>query len=137
MARKVSTVTIGAEGNRDAGKVFQLTEMSAAQAESWAARMLLAIGRSGAQVPETLFSAGLAGLAKLGPSVLIGLAWSDLEPLLAEMMACVVIVPSPSQPAVTRKLLEDDIEEITTRLRLRTEVWKLHVGFSTAGNPPA
>ena len=37
--------------------------------------------------------------------------------------------------AEIRDLIEDDIEEVATRLRLRKEVLELHVDFSTAGAP--
>ena len=44
-------------------------------------------------------------------------------------------MPDPSKPHVVRNLIEEDIEEITTRLKLRGEVWKLHTGFLKAVAP--
>lgn len=136
MPRKTATVVIDATG-RDQGKTFRLTEMPASQVEAWAMRAFLALAKSGADVPDALMSSGLAGLQRLGPGALSGMAYADLAPLLEEMMACVAIIPDAARPQVIRNLVEDDIEEVTTRLKLRAEVWKLHTGFSHAGSPPA
>jgi hypothetical protein len=129
MARRTATVTIDAEG-RDKGKAFLLTEMSASQAERWAARAMLALARNGVEIPEGIASAGLAGVAAIGIRALGGMAFDDAEPLLADMMACVQAIPDPARPNVSRYLIEDDIEEVATRLRLRMEVFTLHTGFS-------
>lgn len=129
--RKTSTITITTEG-RDVGKVFLLTEMPASHAENWGMRALAAIARAGLELPPELESAGMAGVASLGPSFRLhgAIAPEDVEPLMAEMMNCVQIVPDPKQPLVTRGLVEDDIEEVATRLLLRGEVMHLHTGFS-------
>jgi hypothetical protein len=44
------------------------------------------------------------------------------------MMDCVNI----QMPAITRALFENDIEEISTILKLRQAVFELHTGFSLA-----
>ena len=114
--------------NRDFGKKFLLTEMSADQAEKWAMRLTLAMTRAGMDVPEgaTTWGAILAyGIMKGIGSV----SWSDAEPLLDEMWACVQIV----EPALVRKPTPDDVEEVSTRLLLRQEVFDLHAGFFTLG----
>jgi len=137
MARKTLTVMITAEG-RDKGKMFVLTEMSATQAEKWAARALLALGASGVEIPDGIEGQGLAGVAAIGIRAFAGLPWHLAEPLLDEMFRCVSFVPNPSQPNVVRgtavgavgPMVEDDIEEIATRVRLREEVISLHLGFS-------
>jgi hypothetical protein len=128
MARKTLTVTIDADG-RDQDKAFLIKEMPAAQAEKWAARAFLALAKSGVQIPENLASAGLAGIAALGIKALGGMAFEDAEPLLDEMFQCISIIPDPSRPGVVRALIEDDIEEVATRLRLRKEVFSLHTSF--------
>lgn len=51
------------------------------------------------------------------------------------MFECITIIPDPSKPNVTRALIEDDIEEVATRLKLRIEIFKLHVDFFTAVSP--
>ena len=134
MARNTANVTI-TDDTRDKGKVFVLTEMPASQAEAWAARALMALMSSGAQVPAGYERLGLAGMAEVGLKGLVGLKWEDAKPLLAEMLACVQIIPDPSKPHVIRGLIEEDIEEISTRIKLRAEVWKLHVGFLKAVAP--
>lgn len=131
MARKTATVTIDATG-RDLGKTFVLTEMSASAAERWAMRALLALGQSGVDIPEDIGRAGLAGVAALGIRAFAGLPWDLAEPLIFEMFQCITFMPDPSRPVVIRQLIEDDIEEVATRLRLREEVISLHLNFSIA-----
>src|SRR3546814_21113858 len=48
---------------------------------------------------------------------------------------CVQIMPDPSKTHIVRNLIEEDIEEITTRVKIRAEVWKLHTGFLKAVAP--
>jgi hypothetical protein len=55
--------------------------------------------------------------------------WEQAEPLLNEMMQCVMRKESAT---VIRPLVEEDIDEITTLLMLRREVLELHLGFSLA-----
>lgn len=133
MARKELTITIEGEG-RDKGKVFFIREMSAAQAEEWAMRCLMALIRGGVEVDEDFASAGLAGIAAMGLRALGKLDFSDAKPLLDEMMECVSIIPDASKPMVRRALIADDIEEVSTRLRLRKEVFELISGFSIAAS---
>ena len=134
MARATANYTVTDEG-RDNGKVFVLTEMPASKAESWAMRALLALMASGVEVPEGFDRMGMAAMAEVGIRALSGLKWEVAEPLLAEMMECVQVMPDPGKPHVVRKLIEEDIEEIATRVKLRAEVWKLHTGFLKAVAP--
>lgn len=128
MARKTLTYTVTDEG-RDKGKLFILTEMPASQAERWALRALSALAASGIEIPDDIASAGLAGVARLGVQAFGGLPWEKAEPLIEEMFKCITIQPDPSKPSITRVLIEDDIEEVTTRLKLRIELFKLHMSF--------
>jgi hypothetical protein len=132
MARKTATITIDAEG-RDHGKQFLLREMPASQAEKWAMRVFFGMAKSGLEIPDHIASTGLAGIAAIGLKAIGGLSFDTAEPLLDEMMACVQRIPNPAKPDIVRPLVEDDIEEIGTRLRLRKEVFGLHVDFSKAG----
>jgi hypothetical protein len=125
--RKEALITIEAAG-RDQGKTFVLTEMSASKAEAWGARLMLALSRAGVEVPEGFFEMGMAGVAVMGLKAMGGLSWDVAKPLLDEMMACVRIKVN----AGVRDLIEEDIEEVKTRLRLRDEVINLHVSFSVA-----
>jgi len=128
MARKESYITIDT-ANRDQGKMFHLTEMSASQAEWWALRALMAMGRNGVDVPDNLREMGMAAMAVEGLKAISRIPPDDAKPLLDELMNCVQIVPNPADKSVIRALLENDIEEIATRLKLRAEVFKLHVDF--------
>lgn len=134
MPRKEVFVTIVDEG-RDKEKVFKLTEAPAIQADKWGIRAMLALNRNGANIPDEIMKLGLIGVLVVGVHKLRGVAWSDLEPLLDEMMGCVAIVPTPSSPNVVRKLFPDDIEEISTLSTLRKEVFALHTGFTQPGVP--
>lgn len=133
MARKSKIVTIPAgEGNRDAGKAFVLTEMSATRAEKWATRALMGVARAGVEVPEDFALAGMAGLAVVGLRGLLAMEFEEAEALLSEMFECVQIMPTPTDPRIVRPLIEDDLEEVSTILLLRSEVIELHTGFSIA-----
>lgn len=127
--RKVATITIDRPG-RDQGKVFVITEMSAAASEEWAGRALFAMMNAGVEIPDDIASAGLAGIAAMGLASLTKMPFDAAKPLLDEMMTCVQVSPSPT---VTRRLIDDDIEEVATRLTLRREVFNLHIGFFTDG----
>ncbi|MDR0480005.1 MAG: hypothetical protein LBH31_09455 [Burkholderiaceae bacterium] len=133
MARK--TVTYTADDGRDQGKVFVLTEMPASQAERWALRAFMALAKGGIELPDNVANMGMAGIAMLGVSALSRTPWPEAQPLLDEMFGCVQIRPNPKSPAVVRELVEDDIEEIATRLKLRMELLKLHVDFSRPAAP--
>lgn len=129
MARRTATHTITTEG-RDKGKTFVITEMPASQAESWAMRALLALMAAGTEVPEGFERMGMAAMAQIGFRALAGLSWEVAEPLLAEMWGCIQIQPDPTKPLLLRPLIEEDVEEIGTRIQLRAEVFTLHVDFS-------
>ena len=124
MARKETTFV--AETGRDLGKQFLITEMSASQAENWAFQVILAVGNAGIEIPEGLASQGMSGLMAIGYMNLLKIPFDAAKPLLDEMMNCVQIIPSAN---IKRKLVEEDIEEVTTRLQLRKSVWNLHMDF--------
>lgn len=130
--RKTKIVTITDSG-RDQGKAFLLTEMPASKAEKWAARAILALAKSGVEIPKNIEKGGVAGIAVLGLKALMTMNFTDAEPLLDEMMQCVQAVPNPAMPNVIRPLIEDDIEEVSTRVSLRAEVFALHTNFSLPG----
>ncbi len=140
MARtsKVVTITTG----RDAGKHFRITEMPPRQAEKWATRALFAIAKNGGadeRDAEEIASAGMAGLATVGLRSLTRMDFDDAEPLLDEMLSCIVLVPDPSKivqetgaPFVRPVDWDNDIEDVATLLFLRSEVVEVHTGFSPA-----
>lgn len=131
--RKEISVTIDIEG-RDKGKVFHIREMSAARVEKWALRAISILARSGVDLPTGITpGSGVAGVAAIGLQALMRVDVTEAEPLLDEMFECISIQPDHKNPNLKRFLVEDDIEEISTRFQLRMEVFNLHTGFSVAG----
>ncbi len=131
MSRKTTRITMD-QDNRDKGKTFVITEMSAERAERWALRALLALSNAGMDIPEQASNASMAGIASVGVGMLARLDFEVAEPLLAEMMACVRI---DMGNGIVRDLIEGDcgdIEEVITRFQLRKAVLELHLGFSIA-----
>ena len=131
MARKTLCYEVKDEG-RDKGKIFIITEMPASQAEKWAMRALLGMSSNGVDIPDEAIFMGMASLVSLGLNMLGKLPYAEAIVLFDEMMACVQIQPNPKQPEIVRALVEDDIEEIKTRLKLRAAVINLHVDFFKA-----
>lgn len=132
MARREKDFKVEAVG-RDQGKIFRLVEMSAFAAEKFAAKVLLALMKSGVKIPENVKDAGLAGLATVAISAFGGIHPDVLMPLLDEMMECVKIIPDSRYPDKSvRALVDEDIEEVATLLELRKELLELHLGFSLA-----
>jgi hypothetical protein len=137
--RHTKTITIPGKssnnlGERDNGKTYHITEMSAEQAEMWAFNALTLVGQAGVQLPDGIIKYGMAGMAIVGLDALMKVDFAKARPLLEEMMACVQFVPDPKRP-MPRKLDEAngmDVEEIRTRLILRDAVFELHTGFSAA-----
>lgn len=131
MARRTKDVLITDKSSRDYGKTFRIEEMAAEDAEAWAIRAVLALTNAGVDMGnvsgmQAIAAAGLHGLGKL--------SFADAKPLLDDMFSCITIVPDPKKSQiVARSLLRDDIEEVGTRIKLRGEVFELHVGFSIAG----
>lgn len=135
--RKTKIITIDAEG-RDKGKSFLITEMPASRVEDWAGELLFALGRAGVEVPDEAVSAGAVAVLTAGMNAFRQLHWEDAKPLLDQMMECVQFVGDingpkdqvTGAPLTARPLISDDTEEVATRLRLRSEVFEIHVGFS-------
>lgn len=130
MARRTQNVVIDDVGpeNRDAGKSFLVTEMNAEAAEWWAFRVLQALLGSDSEID---FKAPLAQMARQGLGALAKLPPSQAKPLLDEMMTCVRINLPGNKGS--RELLPDDIEEVTTRVKLRAAMVELHTGFFDLG----
>lgn len=139
MARKHKVITIDAEC-RDHGKNFLIVEKSAFDTEKWAARALLALSRSGVEVPDDAIEAGALGVLIAGIGGMQRMRYEDAEPLLEEMLTCISFVPDPNKidpvtgRPITRPLVRSDeggdVEEVSTLLRLRGEALDLHLGFS-------
>ena len=139
MARKTKTVIIPAEeGNRDRDKVFIVTEMSAEAGEWWAMRAVLAICNSNVDLGkiDNVEDLGWVAMASIGLQALSGVDPNIAKPLLDELMACVRIMPDPSQQHITMPIgfggadSSHHIEEISTRVLLRKEAFLIHANFS-------
>lgn len=112
---------------RDDGRKYLITEMSATAGEKWAFRVLNGLATSGVDLGRISPDMGWAGLAVIGIDAIARMPWPLQEPLLDEMWRCVQYVQASGAP---RSLLEEDIEEVATRLELRERVVSLHLGFS-------
>lgn len=134
MARKTLTYTVTAAG-RDQGKAFLITEMSSAQSEEWAARALFTAMNCGVEIPDELLSSGLAGLAAIGVKSLARVPFDMAKPLFDQMMECVQIIPDRANAEFVRPLIDDDIEEVGTRLMLRKATLDLHMDFFRVAAP--
>lgn len=137
MARRTKEF-MGTE-ERDKGKRFQITEMSALRAERWVVRLFLALANAGVEVPDGAMEQGMAGLkAVMGQALgAIGKLPEDIAMLLwDEMLDCVTYQHGNNPPMSLRTLEEnnvDIIEEVQTLFQLRLAVLELHTGFSLAG----
>lgn len=130
--RKTKAIKIpeGDPENRDAGKTFVITELPADQAERWATKALLMVSRSGAELPPGVAGSGMAGVAIMGLKLLAGVQFEEARVLMDEMFTCVKFVPNTDKPEYSRAPIGDDIEEVSTRMLLRSEIFELHTGFS-------
>ena len=131
--RKTLTYTVETDG-RDKGKAFLITEMSAVRSEEWAIRAMLAVCASNVEIPDGSLQLGMAALAEIGLKKLFALDPSIIKPLLYEMMECVEFIPNAQKPQVKigYPTFESQIEEVSTLLKLKWEVLKLHMDFSLA-----
>lgn len=140
MARKILEVVI--KDGRDDGKKFVIEEMAAIPAAKWAFRAFLAVSRSGkSAIKEALnfdfedadwhSQATLCELASLGIGIFGAMDFAESEPLIDDLFSCIKIMPDPRQPLVTRQLINDDIEDPTTYLKLQKDAFMLHIDFFT------
>ncbi len=125
--------------NRDKGKQFLVTEMSAADGERWAKDALHALAQSGVDLPEDYSKLTVAGVASIGFKMLASVPGDVMNDITDRLMNCVEYIPDPDQPDIKRggkpprpQMLEDDIEEVMTRLKLKGVVFKLLTGFLKA-----
>lgn len=140
--RRVERLTIPgvrseALGERDNGKVFVLTEMDAYSGQDWALRMVLAVAASGVQLPPGALGAGWAALAPFALTALLDASYSELRPLLDEMLAQAQYEHNPKHPPQPIAAGPNCvIEEIKTFFILHKALFKLHTGFTPAASIP-
>ncbi len=126
MALKTKQITI--EHGRDKGRVFLITEMSAAHADNWAMRALIALANGGVDLGNLSPQQGMMGMAGVALDALGRLKADDAIPLLNELLDCVQIIPEGGQPRLLNMDF-NDVEDFTTLWRLRKEVFALHTDF--------
>lgn len=121
---------------RDKGKTYLITEFSADKGERWAIRVFFALLNAGVQLPKGIETMGMEAMAAAGFDAVVGslsrVTFDVAAPLLNEMLDGVQLIPDISRPELTRNLLPEDIEEISTRILLRKEVWSLNTSFLAA-----
>lgn len=140
--RQTKTITVPGRrsdvpGERDNGKVFIVTEMSAYDAEAWSNRAFLAIAHAGINLPDGMRDGGMPGI--VGIAQMLGhVQFPELKPLLDELLGCVLIQPDPkvafTRPLVVGQGASDDIDDPFTYQMLREEVAALHVNFTLAAS---
>lgn len=128
MARKTCRITIDADG-RDKGKTFVLTELPALDIERWTVRLVLALGKNGVNLPDVQADSGFAGIAGVLWVLIAQISPDEAEALLATMLQNLKI----DEGKITRELVDGDIEEAETLLRIRLAWVDLHSGFFAKG----
>lgn len=134
------TIIVKASFGRDEGKHFFIREWSAERAEKWAMRAIIAYNRGGGQIPIDAIEGGMEAIFWLGINTFLrgNMKAEEVIPVLDELLEDVQMVRDPKTrapdggPILTPISSPDDIEEVKTRLWLRSEVIKLHTGFSVA-----
>lgn len=124
---KSKVVTITDDGQ---DKKFLITRMSAAATEDWAIETFFALANAGVDIPEDVADMGFAGIAQIGIQALGKVEYAKAKPLLDRMMTCVQAIPDPNDERVVRHLVESDIQDFRNILKLRKEVFSLHMDFS-------
>jgi hypothetical protein len=138
--RSSEIVVVPPWGKRDAGKHFMITEWPAARAEKWAVAALLAFNRGGGRFPiEMTAGMGMRGIVVLGLETFLRgqMKPEEVQPILDDLLDCVKIVrdktardKATGKPVATDIVSDDDIQEVQTRMWLRSEVLRVHTGFS-------
>lgn len=118
------------EEGRDAGKVFKITEMPAFQQDSWATRMLVAMGSK--------LTGGLASLATISlqdiASSFFKMDYKVSEPLLQELLDCCSYKKEGTLVVLKKDMVDSIIEDWQTLQTLRMEALALNFGFFEEGD---
>lgn len=134
--RKIVDYIVSDSESRDFNKHYVITEMPAYQAEKWCYKAINGMIKSGIYVPEEINVLELPAqvLAFFGVTHFLKIDFEHLNPLLDEMMACVKIRANKDNPLLDRAINNEmnDVEEVSTLINLRLEVFKLHMGFLKA-----
>ncbi|CAG9418732.1 TPA: hypothetical protein ACS727_000021 [Providencia alcalifaciens] len=129
MTLKSKTITI--EKGRDAGMMYQVTEMPIAKADNWAMRALFAIANGGVDLEGVSPNMGMLGMANVAIKALAGINPNVGIPLLDELLDCVQTIPSGG--TARPLLLESDVKDLSTMFTLRKEALAIHLDFLVNG----
>ena len=139
---KTEVVVVPDNYGRDARKHFLLTEADAFAVEKWAWRAALVLKGTTAEIPLDVARLGSVAVMIRAINAMLAADVDEkkLLPLLDEMMTCVQIIRDPGtvdkmtkQPIATPIVPgRGDIMEAKTIGWLRSEIVRLHVGFSPA-----
>lgn len=131
MARKEIPYVVMDE-NRDKGKEFIITEMSAWDADELAQDVFRAMGDSGfSAIPPDVIAMGCAGLATVGLSVLSAASPDVSRHLRDRLLQTVQIVISHEGGRQVRQVKPIDFEEVSTIRTLMDQVFKVNFDFLT------
>jgi hypothetical protein len=126
---KTVKITLDDDGT---DKRFLITRMSAVATENWALELFFALANAGVDIPDDITEMGFAGIAQTGLQALGKIPYEKAKPLLDKMMTCVQLMPNDDDDRVIRSLIDSDIEDPRTLLKLKKEVWSLHTDFLKA-----
>lgn len=130
----MKTIEWSPASGEDAGKRFVITRMPAFAADKWARHTVKALIKSGAKIPDTAIDAGILGLSGVAMQMFGFMDDEDCDKAFQAMLDCVKIQrAAPNGAALPPSpLLEIDIADPQTLVDLRSEAFKLHVGFFKA-----
>lgn len=132
MARNTKEIFI--ESGRDAGKKFVITEKSALESEKFFVKLLLSVGKN-TNLGEVIANQGsLTALANKEAilEILLSLDFDVAQELMDDMMTCIQFKYVTKGIPETRPLVKEDIQDISTLMKLREEVINLHINFTDA-----
>ncbi|GBQ90919.1 phage tail assembly chaperone [Gluconobacter albidus] len=113
----------------DLGKRFTITRMPAFAADKWARHTIKALIKAGAKIPDTAMEAGIVGMGGVAMQMFGFMDNDDCDAAFQALLDCVQIQRPGGMPA---RILDLDIDDPQTLSDLRTEAFKLHVGFFKA-----
>ncbi|GBQ07279.1 hypothetical protein [Saccharibacter floricola] len=117
----------------DKGKRFIITRMSAFTGDRWGRNVVRSLARSGSRTPREALEVGIAGLAGQSMAVFGNMTNEECDYAFQGLQDCVTIDRDPSNDGVKpAPLTEMDITDPQTLPDLRTEAFKLNVGFLKA-----
>lgn len=120
------------DDNRDNGKEFIITEMSAWDADELAQDLFRSMGESGfSGIPADVIAMGCAGLATLGLNVISAASPEVARKLRDRLMSTVQIVITHEGSRQVRTVKPVDFEEVSTIRQVMDKVFKVNFDFLT------